>query len=335
MINRGAQSARPSKWNPSLMKTCLYLFVAFALGAYIFRLEPAHDSSASVPTPPPLSLNLRTAIQVSEPLSLPLPLVHSAMFTRHVVDFSEGKITIVDREMDPFSAAWHESKLVENTSFAITGVTTDRGNNLYVAGIARNGDTVIEKWMLPPWQGGWHVAANVSTAPLGLPFAGGALHSMVQLAGGGPFSPPTARGARVSTQREEIHRGSPLNELVDLRVEPHGRFLYVLAGIPRNIWVLDLNADSPLPVVAFAPGTGPSLLGAEHLSVGRHVTLGRCFEYLANAPGPDGEPLSGLLIDSDEDGYLDGWFVQPTTVYDQVLPRDDFLLDESSWFWVE
>lgn len=88
-------------------------------------------------------------------------IVGSATFERHCWWETGGRaIEIVTREHDGATGTWFSTRVVHEVDHEIAGVHPARGDLLAVAGVAPDGDAVLELWRIPAWPGGWNVVED-------------------------------------------------------------------------------------------------------------------------------------------------------------------------------
>jgi hypothetical protein len=238
---------------------------------------------------------------------------------RQALSAGEGGTLIRLRwaERDPSDADyWHITEVEENTTFRISATATRRGGNeVFISGLAGDGDVVLEKWIYAPRRGGYSIEPDPDSAvpqPIGV--------SMPQFASseqlnGTEFVPPIAKqrpGARI---RVELYRGSGIELPRCLVADPEGRYVLALTYPSGKLYRFALVGSSQAPELLYSPSNVPHLAVANTLQLLRHESSGRSCVLTEGASGfcPVGAKNS-LLLDSDNDGEFDGSPLTITTV---------------------
>jgi len=144
-------------------------------------------------------------------------------------------------------------------SFSIKSIASSELNKLYVAGVADNGDSVVESWRI-----------RKKTAVLG----------------GSPIL--TALGT-------EIYRGQGLGVIAAIGVDPDSRFLMLLHGSPAQVSKMSLSSGHSATSVAAG---FPFLDEASFMSRMQHATEGRLW-FVQSLTNSDILILSDLTNDGN------------------------------------
>lgn len=190
-------------------------------------------------------------------------------FNRALISVSADlrTLSISIRERDEATATFDEWVLSESTSFDIFAFDGRGFEELFVAGIARNGDVVIEKWTIPASEGGrstrWQKLSPGTSpgTPVG-PMPGASLST------GEPYVAATERSLPTAITREEVYRGSEMAGSSAIEVDPWGRFVLV-ADFPNDtIWQVDL-LDPPVVSAVVTPADQLGLSEATQFEIRR------------------------------------------------------------------
>ena len=296
---------------------------------------------ASAP-PPPSSSESEAHFDPSEPLvelehSAGLAVVYSAHFDRKARwNNGERTVEIMTREMDPLTEEWFEYYEHHSVSFDISTVRTQLGDELIVVGHARNGDLVMEHWVIPAWPGGWEVVATMPPPGAGISNPVTDFASSVGVAGGGPWVPPAERISRPTLERQEIYRGDSLGQVKWVELDPLGRFVHILSSDPAVIWIIDLGSEEALPKQVWDTDDFAFIASADSIVSRQHEDYGRVFYLLHSETEPTSDEfLESLLFDQDDDGYFETSVTLPQDQFSLAFPALGFDYSESVWWWVD
>lgn len=205
-------------------------------------------------------------------------------------------------ERDPATGDWYTTAETYSASFAITDVEARTAGDLFVVGQARNGDDIVERWLITPPAGAITVARSVVTTPVGTPSSGSSVVSGV--VGGGGFVPPAERTGTSTIERFELYRGTALGTPRDIAVDPDGRFVMVLSDTTSELWRIDLLPEPAAPLLTESPTTLPALATAGDFYPLEHATAGRVLLFDPDfSRGPGAAPT--LLFDGENDGLFE------------------------------
>ena len=168
---------------------------------------------------------------------------------------------------------------------------------LYLAGASANGETIIERWDLPPQRGGYHTSRTTAPQGVGRPAA---LSELVGRLVGLVYLPPERREPLVP-QRTAVFRGELPGAMRAMAVDPEGRFLLVLTEGGELLQLTDLT--SPSISQRFDDTTLPGLARTEIVRPFVDGEGVRCYQVRGR---PWDEPQAILILrDLDNDGHLD------------------------------
>jgi hypothetical protein len=184
------------------------------------------------------------------------------------------------------------------TSFDVLHVGGRGTDLLVVLGVARNGDTILERWDIG-LPAGAPTAALAPAAPVvGVAVAVPALQLGVQ--GGTPI-PPAQRGAGPQPSRTEVYRGPSLGQDLEVEVDPNGRYALVLSRDGGALYRIVLAEGASADLILDSQ-SAPSLARVFGLDFYRHALLGQ--QVGGRIKG--GAPLSRIVLgDLDNDGVFE------------------------------
>ena len=160
-----------------------------------------------------------------------------------------------------------------------------------LAGIARNGDLVIEHFDLDMPDGSQVVDDTTLSAP------------SFSIAGGSGYQPPSQRAAANPPIRRELYRGAGLGTDVVLANDPQRRFTYVCSRELAKMFVVPWAEAGSLQ--EYTLESSPSILHrAKSMRVQRHSTEGNKLKIVLDTQ--QGVERYLILSDYDDDGVFDG-----------------------------
>lgn len=271
-------------------------------------------------------------------------MVVSTELLRFVHSNDSRRVTI--ESVEDLGGTESRDSFEASASFDIHGIASRGSPDLYLGGVADDGDIVIEHWRLKP-QGGEPVLERAlngalirgtpgsgtagSVPAIGSPIASSTPYPYVE---GGTAIPFPDRTSPRRLARNELYRGSVVQDIVAMNVDPEGRFLLFL-GDDDTLYRLTLDASRALEALYDSDDLW-TLSRAEYLIRFQHVTEGRVwvlgFLPEVSSDGTGELQLDTLLIDADNDGLFDSTGIFE---YDQLHAmgmissdawEDDFLL---------
>lgn len=292
------------RFNTSPGRLHLGLTLLLAVGALllVLRALTPRDEAPSVPME-------RSAVP---------PSPNEAEFsTRHVVflssDFEQyvdydfgGKVLRVDEdERNPGTGAWTSSSEQYSTSFQINFVAARTPDELYVFGTRRNGDDIVERWLLESADGSWIATRPLAGSPIGVPLPNPGVLS-VSLRGGDWVEP----GERfpLAEVREEIYVGTDFGGVLYATVDPEGRFLLVITPQSDKLFQLPIPqaGESVVPALVYDDIILPDLAYMGCIEPREEQSSGRM--YVMTTANNELEPTIDrrlILFDPDNDGVFD------------------------------
>lgn len=238
------------------------------------------------------------------------------------------RFTIKTFEKDPITQEWYRSWVEHSASFQIERVATRIANEFYLAGVARNGDAVIERWVAEPQNGALAPTRPPASTRIGTPFLSPPLSVPIQ-GGGGFIAPPQRQGGSIM-EKTELYRGIDLGQIRDISVDPDGRFLLALTS-ELGLVQFDLHDSSPSgPAYAsiLSLQQVPELAQVRSLYPAEHATAGRT--YRMDHMFVEGLlPKDIVLLDAGNDGAFESHFVLSPDEYEAMFPpgsSTDFFL---------
>ena len=203
----------------------------------------------------------------------------------------------------------HEVTIPLSTSYRVESVDARHGNELYVAGTARNGDALVERWTFPQQVGSYYsakamaspvigVSAPVEPLLIGIGRAAGSDGSLIP-----PYQTPHGR-TQAPPVRQELYRGAEIGRIVSFTVDPEGRFALLRTATDPALVQL-VFSDPPTFNVVRTPST-LEILNAEQIGISpyHHAVEGRKY-FLSGSTGDQLLPDVQLLNDADNDGVFE------------------------------
>lgn len=230
------------------------------------------------------------------------------------------RLKVVTDELDPSTGDWFVSTVEHSASFKIDRVVTRISNELYLSGVARNGDLVIEQWIVTPQTGAVLPVRPAAETGIGVPFSTPPLTTQIQ--GDGAFIPPPQRQDRSVTVKTELYRGSELGEIVSMAVDPDGRFLLVLTSGSHGLVQFDLHDSTPTGPAyqtICSPSTLPEIQQVKSIYPAAHENGIRMF-IMAPRYMDGVIPKNVVLLDDDNDGVFDGDYELTPPEFKQLFP---------------
>ena len=197
----------------------------------------------------------------------------------------------------------HEFTLEERLPFSLTDVAwREGGNELFVAGMRKDGSAVIELFKGTPRVGGYHLrTVHSGPTPLGHPLSA---HVYREELTGGTFIPPQ-ESPPAPCARRVLFAGSKLGLVRRMVADPNGRYLLLLTYPKDELYQLDLATSAPEPRLLYSPASLPELRGARTLDLMRHKAEG----LLVVVTPAEGRFVKShvriVLPDPDNDGVFD------------------------------
>jgi len=234
----------------------------------------------------------------------PFEAVCVAPHLRRAVAYSGGTNGMMvrqgERDSQP-SAAWTKHESVETVSFKVTDVDARLGgDDVFVAGIADDGRTLLERWAYPVRKNGYGIALTSGpVAPIGTVTAE---YAAAQELNGDEYEPATASYLRFA-QRSVIYRGTGLGYIRSVLADPEGRFVLFLTYPGQSLYRLRLEPNAT-PELLYSVTTLPHLADVESMQLWRHESLGRI--YVLNEPRDyETGHSTTYLQDADNDGLFE------------------------------
>ncbi len=170
-------------------------------------------------------------------------------------------ITVLTDERSSTTGAFDSWSLTATTSFDIIDVDGRGFEELYVLGKARNGEYLIERWILNSGPGSY--SANWSALVSGAPsqVSPGSLATStptVSLSSGGAYVSPPSRPAP-SALREELYRGNLSTHLSEIEVDPEGRFAVLLDSTQGGLFRVEFTDPATTAEVSLGLFSGLQL----------------------------------------------------------------------------
>lgn len=255
--------------------------------------------------------------------------------TEHVsqwVTISNDNRSLKVRTLDDLSLPSEENAVLEvfSASFDITCAAARGQDDLFVGGVARDGDVVVENWLIQP-----HVGARVVTVqadPLPVGQATTPAYAAAIVIGGQYVPVPERTIATPRIVRNEILRTDTISELISLVVDPEGRFLLLLDA-SRSLYQIDLLPDPQVPQVLYTPQEWwalPHVIGASRYHT-EHSGRLYIFHLAGGLTDPDSGvygPMVGVLSDQENDGLFEAPYVLPTGIaINQFLSPGEVIAD--------
>lgn len=316
------------------------VLLAIALSACdaSFECSTAEEFSATdAPTAPrepmvetqvPTLLGTKAKVQArrsAQPVILTPSLRQSIEYgPRSPLQANDDRLRVITHEYDPLLDQWYATRTDHTASFRIEHVATRVANEFYLSGKARNGDAVVERWVIVPQNGTLVAERPPASSGIGTPFTTPGL--VVQVQGAGALIPPAQRTGAAVTTKTELYRGAALNNIEALAVDPDGRFLLALTDGPSGLVRFDLHDASPAGPsfeTVLAPTAVPELGQIGRIYPAQHAVSGRMY-LMDSAHLPGVFPKDIALMDDDNDGNFDGNFVLSMDEYAQLFPSGSF-----------
>lgn len=205
------------------------------------------------------------------------------------------KIDINDPFTDSSEYVYHLS-FSWTVSYKVKSISPGLGpHGFTVYGVARNGDSVIERFELTPVEGSYF---------LPVPSSGPALSTPMSISGGGVFLPPSEREDFGPPLRVELYRGPSLGDDLVLANDPYRRFTYAVSRSAAQFWYIPWDED--LVPFQYLLGSDQALLhDVTSMRVQRHKTEGDKLR-IRRSNQQTGIDSFLLLSDYDADGLFDG-----------------------------
>lgn len=226
---------------------------------------------------------------------------YQSIWWGHEEDSDNDVLLVKDRELDPATGEFVTTENAYSASFEITDVRSRRADEFYLAGVARNGDDVIEKWEVVPVPGGYVALRPPATTAIGITAVSSTTSVTIV---GGQFVRPQDRTTAPSVFRTEVYRGQGFGGVSAMAVDPEGRFLLILASQDKSLYRLSLLDNSP-PSVLYTAGDDPHFVAVDSIGPLQHETQGRMYLF-ESFDGPVFQARRSLMSDSDNDGIPEG-----------------------------
>lgn len=215
-------------------------------------------------------------------------------------------------EVDPTTGTTYFWDKAFSVGYTPTAAAFRHGNELYVAGSAVDGSTIVERWIVPPVLGMYR--ASLPIAP------GAAIGTSIRTASvdvaieGGTFIEPAGRVAPSAT-RSVIYSGTGVGPIDGLEVDPDARFL--LATEMSSEWRLVQIRLGTVPSVHVlsTQSQAAGLAGATGARPIDNSLVGRMY-LLATQ---DGGTI--WIEDPTNDGILDSVHELDCRAFDTAFPR--------------
>jgi hypothetical protein len=249
------------------------------------------------------------------------PLLQTAEYY-HRVRISPDRIEIESEEFVPGSNdKWEETTYGYSASYRIDVAACRDSREIYVAGMTPGGLDVIERWTSQTIKGARFLKITPSSAPYGTPSP--ALPAYEVGIEGGVYVPVASRPSMPRQTRVELYRGAEFGGVVDLAVDPEGRFVIVVATNPPAVYRLD-NAAGSTPVLLYSLSALPDLQEAKSIYRRQQVGGARCYiiECRAIATSDIGKIV---LVDSDNDGSVDSTSALTDAAFATAFPSSDWV----------
>ena len=236
----------------------------------------------------------------------------------------------------------NESVFTYSASFDIECIEARAQDDYFVAGEARNGDLVIERWQIGGQQGALRVdiqPAGGGTPPLGQPLSSPSVSTVV--VGGGSWVPVSQRPSQQpGITRTEILRTSDLAPIRPnaLGADPEGRFILFVTD-DDILYQLDLtssiSAASPLydATTLWTVSSVRSMAQVEVTGLGRVWVLGHKTVLPDPSSGGANKIVKTLLYDSDNDGVFEQGVVHYPEVDLEPFGFNDAIVTDFAFIW--
>lgn len=176
----------------------------------------------------------------------------------------------------------------------VVGVTA---NDFIIYGVDPLGVPIFERWVLDPDGGTYFSHRTLPTTGVGTSVPLGVTTVRIL---GDYTSPSKMDNIEPALAREQVHRGGAIGNVVDMAVDPEGRFILVISddsdGL-RRIWQIHLNEDVD-PTALITEVEFPSLLLNGQIEARLSASQG--FYWLLS-----GDTTYSVIWDPDYDGVID------------------------------
>lgn len=233
------------------------------------------------------------------------------------------------------TATWESAKNNYSTRYSIVGLSSRLGgDDLYIAGVLQNNESLIERWQFNVRAGRWSHSQSGATTAIGTP--GGSYAGSVSIAGGGSYVPlgPVWIAPTIST----VIQSSAYGTIRSIAVDPQGRYLLFSVFPSGDVYRLDLSNTSAPPTVIFSHTSIAQLANCGSLLIAQHSDFGRvCIASPANptlATKFSSNPEVVYLQDANNDGVFESSAVVPLAGHLSSL-RIDVPGIKWSWPWSE
>ena len=247
-------------------------FLLLALGGVgVWLTEP--NTTAASPQLAPSGSTVAAALG-APPLGSDVgwkPMVNSnALYQGADYEPFGHEVVLRTREWNPLADEFDESAIPVEVPFEVHFVAhSGRSDEVWVAGIARDGNTVIEHWVAERLQGQRVIERVEYALPLGE--AAPPTSAAADVFGGEPYRTPTDRGTP-RVDRDRVYEGTELGEPWSIAADPAQRFVLALTTA-GEIWRLDLLTGLP-PELLLDTSDEPDLAVMTDLYPMRHQQLG-------------------------------------------------------------
>ena len=214
----------------------------------------------------------------------------------------EHTVVLEFRERGPLEESFSTWSLTESVSFDLRAIDARGSDELLVAGIARNGDAVIERWTLPQVTGAYATAwprlqagsGAVTISPM----------SSAGVTGGSGYIPPAQRVLPSSMSREEVYRGSLISGVDAIESDPLGRYAVVADWQAAVLFQLQIS-DPPTVSFLADSSSGLPIADATAIEIRRHKDVQEGIKLMVYYGGHSSSPLITHISDYDNDGVMD------------------------------
>lgn len=214
----------------------------------------------------------------------------------------EREVRIRVFEKDPEDGKYHRWNATAQTAYDVLSIRSRHGNEFYIYGVMPDGSEILERWDLSPWRpGAYRTERLASLEPIGV----GIRPSVTKLRFTGPWVDPDLRTAPVLT-RTALAMPEGLDEVVQIEVDPEGRFLLLLtrdAQGDSTLVQLDLSTNS-LTTLA-TPISQPTLGAVDRVGFADSTELGRLIVLIND------DFTEIYLRDELNDGVFESSFIVP------------------------
>ena len=207
----------------------------------------------------------------------------------HMTDFEF--VDIVDRYYDPPTGTWIEGVTHGSTSYSILRFGSAGADWFCFAGLAGNGDFVLERWKLKPK--------------------------------GGMVPPPPYPLLKI-IKKIEVYRGQLADKVAGVGFDPERRFIIALLRDSAGTYLYRFDHQpSATPVLLYDESTLPELASMTTLDRYDHAVVGRVWTMQDNWI----YSVQVVLIDSDNDGEFEG----PPLIGNRTFFQAAGLNDPTQW----